>query len=219
MGPSVLCPSLVFLFWALVMVFLGIPSVQSLRFDLPSGHTKCIAEDIKINAMTVGQYNVVKNEEGASLPDHQKLTVRVTSPYGNSVHFSDLVESGNFAFTSTEAGDYMACFWVADHKPPTTVTVEFVWKTGVAAKDWPSVAKKGQIDVMEMELKKLEETVQSIHEEMFYLRTREEEMQELNRNTNSKMASLSFLSLIICLAVAGLQLWHLKTFFERKKLL
>ncbi|KAF3771934.1 Transmembrane emp24 domain-containing protein p24delta10 [Nymphaea thermarum] len=150
MGPSFFCPSLVFLLWALVMVFLGIPSVQSLRFDLPSGHTKCIAEDIKINAMTVGQYNVVKNEEGASLPDHQKLTVRVTSPYGNSVHFSDLVESGNFAFTSTEAGDYMACFWVADHKPPTTVTVEFVWKTGVAAKDWPNVAKKGQIDVRDL---------------------------------------------------------------------
>ena len=48
---------------------------------------------------------------------------------------------------------------------------------------------------------------------------REEEMQELNRATNSRMAWLSFLSLGVCIAVAGLQLWHLKTFFERKKLL
>lgn len=44
-------------------------------------------------------------------------------------------------------------------------------------------------------------------------------MQQLNRSTNSKMATFSFLSLLVCLSVAGLQLWHLKMFFERKKLL
>jgi len=44
-------------------------------------------------------------------------------------------------------------------------------------------------------------------------------MQQLNRSTNSKMATLSFLSLVVCLSVASLQFWHLKTFFERKKLL
>ena len=103
------------------------------------------------------------------------------------------------------------------------------------------------VQEMELELKKLEDTVKSIHDEMFYLRSRyknsgsfsvstlfwrlikcenfflgcfrEEEMQELNRATNSRMAWLSFLSLGVCIAVAGLQLWHLKTFFERKKLL
>lgn len=129
------------------------------------------------------------------------------------------MESGNFAFTASEAGDYLACFWTPDHKPSFTLTVEFEWRTGIAAKDWTNVAKKGQIDQMELELKKLEDTVTSIHEEMFYLREREVEMQEMNRATNSKMAWFSFLSLVVCLSVAGLQLWHLKTYFERKKLL
>jgi len=41
----------------------------------------------------------------------------------------------------------MACFWAAEHQPPVTVTVDFDWKTGVAAKDWGEVAKKGSIDV------------------------------------------------------------------------
>lgn len=44
-------------------------------------------------------------------------------------------------------------------------------------------------------------------------------MQELNKTTNSRMASLGFISLVVCLSVAALQIWHLKTFFERKKLL
>ena len=48
---------------------------------------------------------------------------------------------------TVEAGDYMACFSAPDHQPPITSTIDFEWKTGVAAKDWSSVAKKGQVDV------------------------------------------------------------------------
>lgn len=71
----------------------------------------------------------------------------MTSPYGSNYHYGDHVESGNFAFTAAETGDYSACFWVSDRKPSTTVTIDFDWKTGVAAKDWSKVAKKGQIEV------------------------------------------------------------------------
>lgn len=169
--------------------------------------------------MTEGGYSVVNPSEGFPVPDSHKITVRVNSPYGNNYHYKDHLEAGNFAFTGAEAGDYTVCFWAPDHKPPVTVTVDFDWKTGVSAKDWSKVAKKGQIEVMELELKKLYETVTSIHDEMFYLREREEEMQELNRATYSRMTTFSFISLLLCFSVAGLQLWHLKTFFERKKIL
>lgn len=50
---------------------------QSIRFDLQSGHTKCISEDIRGNSMSVGKYNVVNPNEGHPLPDSHKLTVRV----------------------------------------------------------------------------------------------------------------------------------------------
>lgn len=50
---------------------------QSLRFDLQSGHTKCISEDIKSNSMTVGKYHVVNPNEGYPMPDTHKVTVRV----------------------------------------------------------------------------------------------------------------------------------------------
>ncbi|XP_044492606.1 transmembrane emp24 domain-containing protein p24delta9-like [Mangifera indica] len=192
---------------------------QSLRFDIQSGHSRCIAEDIKSNSMTVGKYHIVNPNEGQPLPESHKLSVRVTSSYGNSYHYGDHVDSGQFAFTASENGDYMACFWAVDHKPQITLTVDFDWRTGVQAKDWSNVAKKGTVDFMELELKKLFDTVDSIHQEMFYLRERESEMQQLNEATNSRMAWLSGLSLFICITVAGLQLWHLKTFFEKKKLI
>ncbi|KAK4423719.1 Transmembrane emp24 domain-containing protein p24delta9 [Sesamum alatum] len=203
----------------LVSILLLWTRVECIRFDLESGHTKCIAEDIKSNSMTVGKYQIVNLNEGQPLPDSHKITVRVTSSYGNSYHYSDNVNEGHFAFQAAEAGDYMACFFAADHKPSTTITIDFDWKSGVAAKDWTNVAKKGSVELMELELKKMFDTVQSIHDEMFYLREREEEMQQLNKSTNSKMAWLSFLSLFVSLSVAGLQLWHLKSFFQKKKLI
>ncbi|GMJ04126.1 hypothetical protein like AT1G26690 [Hibiscus trionum] len=192
---------------------------ESMRFELDSGQTKCVSEDIMTNAMSVGKYFIVNPNEAYPLPDSHKLTVKVSSPYGHIYHIGDDADSGNFSFTAAENGAYTACFLAINHQPPERITIDFVWRTGIAAKDWSTVAKKGQVDTMEFELKKLYDTVTFIHEEMFYLRQREEEMQDLNRETNSKMETLGFCSIVVCLLVAGLQVWHLKTFFERKKLL
>ncbi|KAL1192922.1 Transmembrane emp24 domain-containing protein p24delta8 [Cardamine amara subsp. amara] len=140
-------------------------------------------------------------------------------PKGKVMHEAYKVEAGQFSFTALESGNYITCITAIDHKPETTLTIDFDWKSGVLSNQWSTVAKKSQVVMMEFQVKNLMDTVHSIHEEMFYLREREEEMQELNRSTNSKMAWLSFVSLGFCLSVAGLQFWHLRTFFEKKKLI
>lgn len=61
----------------IVAILLILRSVESIRFDLETGHTKCIAEDIKSNSMTVGKYQVVNYNEGLPLPDSHKITIRV----------------------------------------------------------------------------------------------------------------------------------------------
>ncbi|KAF3431505.1 hypothetical protein FNV43_RR26236 [Rhamnella rubrinervis] len=202
----------------LVVGFLSYTS-ESLRFELQSGNTKCVAEEINSNSLTVGKYSVVNPNEGYPIPDSHKLTVRVTSTYGNTLHSADNQVSGQFSFVAAEAGSYMACFFAPDHKPQTTFVVDFDWRTGVAAKDWSNVAKKSNVELMELEITKMFDTVKFIEEEMFNLRVKEEEMQELNKSTSSKMFLFTFLSILICLSVAGIQVWHLKTFFEKKKLI
>lgn len=64
------------------------------------------------------------------------------------LHEADNVESGQFSFTATETGSYLACISVVDHKPETTLTLDFDWRTGVHSvhsKDWSKVAKKSQV--------------------------------------------------------------------------
>jgi hypothetical protein len=50
----------------------------------------------------------------------------------------------------------------------------------VSATNWDDVAKKENLDVMATELRKLEDSVKEIHQEMLYLRRREEQMRNLS---------------------------------------
>lgn len=71
----------------------------------------------------------------------------MTSPYGNNLYHKDNTTNGNFAFTTQESGNYIACFWVDHNHGGGEVNVNLDWKIGVAAKDWDSVARKEKIEV------------------------------------------------------------------------
>ncbi|MFS7941551.1 putative GOLD domain-containing protein [Helianthus anomalus] len=51
----------------------------SIHFEIESGHTKCIAEDIKSNSMIVGHYSIVNPNEGKPLPESHRIGLRVSS--------------------------------------------------------------------------------------------------------------------------------------------
>jgi hypothetical protein len=78
----------------LAVLFADSPAARALRFDLESGHTKCISDKIKVNSMAVGKYQVVSLENSspdAALPESHHISLRVTSPYRNNMHYSENV--------------------------------------------------------------------------------------------------------------------------------
>ncbi|KAH7513496.1 hypothetical protein FEM48_Zijuj12G0206500 [Ziziphus jujuba var. spinosa] len=202
----------------------------------------------------------INPNEGHPLPDSHKLTLRVTSQYGNTLHSADHQDSGQFSFAAAEAGSYMTCFFAPDHKPETSLTVDFDWRTGVSAQDWSNVAKKGSVELKHSTMLigrvvangiGAEENVgycyyhswgnvPSSFKVSYYfsaaiLKTKNENSFETvldaqhlfserkkcrsSTNQHTKMTVFTLLSIVICLLVAGMQLWHLKTFFEKKKLI
>lgn len=79
---------------------------------------------------------------------HSFVVFQVTSPYGNNLHHRENITHGQFAFTTQEGGNYLACLWVDDsNHGGGDVSVNLDWKTGIAAKDWESVARKEKIEV------------------------------------------------------------------------
>lgn len=183
--------------------------------NLPSSGTKCVSEEIQNHVVVLADYAVITEDGIERIPT---ISVKVTSPYGNNLHHKENVTAGQFAFTTTEAGNYLACFWVDSHYQGAETSVNLDWKTGIATKDWDAVARREKIQGLELELRKLEEMVEAIHENLLYLRVREAEMRIVSEVTNSRVAWFSIMSLGVCVAVSAGQLWYLKCFFRKKKL-
>ncbi|KAL8267534.1 hypothetical protein R6Q59_004878 [Mikania micrantha] len=202
----------------LILSFLS-TITKSIRINVESGVTKCITEDLRIKSMTVGEYAVVNPNEGQPLPEHHRIYVGVFAENQRQFHDARGVESGQFGFEVVEDGKHFACFATIKHEPAVNTSVDLNWRSGVSAKSWSRLIKKGSVEAMELELKKMEDTINWIHEEMLYLREREQQMVKQNMNTNSIMGWSGLFSLLLCLSVAGLQLWHLKSFFEKKKII
>lgn len=62
-----------------ILISWSSPLVWAMRFDLKSGSTKCITEDIKSSSMTVGKYTVITDTKPT--PDSHKITIRVLIPF------------------------------------------------------------------------------------------------------------------------------------------
>lgn len=109
------------------------------------------------------------------LPVHCQLitaTVQIVSP-SNKVEFSNKdAATGKFAFTGDEEGSHRVCF---NNVGGVKRRVEFDFLAGNEAKDYAELAKKEHLKPIELELKKLEDRVAGIAEEMSYQREREEE--------------------------------------------
>jgi p24 family protein delta-1 len=81
-APKWLSPSALLLLTALLLS--APPPARALRFDLESGHTKCVSDEIKVGSMAVGKYHVVgpdPNFPDAQLPESHRIFLRVSEPH------------------------------------------------------------------------------------------------------------------------------------------
>ncbi|XP_058754232.1 transmembrane emp24 domain-containing protein p24delta3-like [Vicia villosa] len=194
----------------------SLPQSKALWLNLPSSGTKCVSQEIQTHVVVLADYYVVaENIKGHPLPT---ISAKVTSPYGNNLHNNENVTQGQFAFTTTESGNYVACFWMST-KSLAGSSISLDWKTGISAKDWDSVAKQEKIEGVELELSKLDGAVKAIHQNLIYLKNRESEMREVSEATNGRVAWLSIMSLGVCVSVSVLQLWYLRRYFQKKKII
>ncbi|CAN6295239.1 unnamed protein product [Urochloa humidicola] len=204
-------------------------AVEALAFDVPSGSSKCLAEDLRRGALSHASYRVVEAGSTSASAD-PRISARVTGPRGEELHLAEAAERGEFRFRAAEDGEHTACFWTPRYERGAVVSVDVQWETAAAGArvqagesgSPPAVAvanNEGPIASIAEELRKLEDSARLIHEEMMSLHQSEHEMQRLNEETAARIHSFTVLSFVMCVGVAVLQLWHLKTFFQKQHML
>ncbi|KAG0203947.1 vesicle coat component [Mortierella sp. GBA30] len=169
---------------------------------------------------------VVKVKVGAG--PHQKVSVEVTD---DSEHQNQLWKKDNLsqemqrgAFLTKRAGDVVACFtntlsdgYKPDPRYARIVDIDF--EIGSETIDYAKLAEAEKLKPMEVELRKLEDLVKDILDNMEHLQAREERMRNTNESTNARVQWFSTLTMFVLIALGLWQIFYLKRFFRKKRLI
>ncbi|KAG1678293.1 hypothetical protein FOA52_013914 [Chlamydomonas sp. UWO 241] len=176
---------------------------------------KCVYEEIKKGNIVVGEFSARRKDNDAE----QYVDIRVDDPYGSSLYEQTSVAEGTFAFTAVATGEFKVCFTSRELADAINTLLKLDWKIGVAATDWASIAKKEHLDTLTVELRRIEDGIREVYQDMLELQRREQEMRDVSESTNQRVAWYSVYALLACIVSGLWQVWYLRRFFQRKKLL
>jgi hypothetical protein len=222
------------LFVVSVMAWACVECAGGVVFDVQPNAQRCLQEQIRKGVPVSGEYSVSAEEQqpvpvpgrGSRLP--RQFLVRFTDATRGTELYKSETAAGTFAFTPEHDGTLDMCFtdstvgggggWRAkQHQPARSVALTM--RQGVSAQAYADIAKKEQLFPLGVELRRLEDDVWTIREEMIYQRRREEELRDVNELVNTRAAWFAVFALGVLGASTAWQLVYLKRFFQKKKLI
>jgi len=224
--------------WSMVAAALALAMIgaaQAMTFDMQY-QTKCLFQDIENGqaatiewrAISKGSMeehmreraNVFSEEDADQIP----LNVVVTSPVPRSKPLEQFTgQSEGKVYISADHGehdgDYKICFTAPDAATASDVKLLVDWRVGALAQDWEVLAKKEHIDHISVELKKYEDLVKEMRQEMLHMKKVDKVGYQTREAAHKRVEFFSFLSMVVCISFTVGQYYFLKRFFKGKKML
>ncbi|WOO81053.1 Endoplasmic reticulum vesicle protein 25 [Vanrija pseudolonga] len=126
------------------------------------------------------------------------------------------------AITTHESADVGVCLTHVDLDHSDGLqsrTVDLDVDIGAEAVDYNAIANQESLGLLEVEMRKLEDVVKEIVDEMGYLQRREMRMRDTNESTNERVKWFSIGITVGIVALGAWQIFHLRSFFKRKYLI
>lgn len=92
--------------------------------------------------------------------------------------------------------------------------VELDIDIGADAKDWSGIQAAEKLKPVEIELKRIEETVNDIVQEMEYLRSREQKLRDTNESTNERVKWFALGTMGMLVGLGAWQVVYLRAYFR-----
>ncbi|KAG9406465.1 Transmembrane emp24 domain-containing protein 9 [Aphanomyces cochlioides] len=133
-----------------------------------------------------------------------------------------LNEKGAIAFTTTKSGEHWACISIDTNKyvVPDTTKMKFKLKLrfGASNEEYANLAKKEQMNELELEVMKLRDRVKAIQKQQDYAQEKGDKFRSSSENNNSRAMWVSVIQIVVLLVAGIWQVHHLQTYFQKKKL-
>jgi p24 family protein delta-1 len=85
---------------------------------------------------------------------------------------------------------------------------------GADARDWSSIQAQEKLKPVEIDLRRMEELVKEIVEEMEYLRAREQKLRDTNESTNERVKWFAFGTMGMLVGLGAWQVVYLRAYFR-----
>jgi len=196
-------------------------AVQGMGFDMQF-QTKCFFQDIEDGQASTLEWKAVRKSTSGQEPDPQSVKVVVYSPIKNTVITQDEDDEGKIFINAEQGeveGDHKACFSVADTSTAQDTKLYVEWKVGALAQDWEVLAKKEHIDHISIEMRKYEDLMKEMRQEMLTMKKVDTQAIQMRESAHKRVEYFSLFTMIICIIFTVGQYFFLKKFFKNKKML
>ncbi|RMD39336.1 hypothetical protein DV735_g5795, partial [Chaetothyriales sp. CBS 134920] len=208
---------------ALLPLFLTLCS--ALKFDLAAhpGHSvkneRCIRNFVNKDTLVVVTA-IVSGKRG----DGQQVNIHIKDSVGNEYgRPKDVAGESRMAFTSLADSAFDVCFENLlagrSNTPNPSRHVELDIDIGADARDWSAIQAAEKLKPVDTELRRIEETVNEIVQEMEYLRLREQKLRDTNESTNERVKWFAIGTMGMLVGLGVWQVIYLRSYFRSKHLI
>lgn len=201
----------------LCVVFSLLVTSNAFTFDLPLNKERCFVEEVASDTSVKISY--VATDAYAQFVD-----VVLNDFQGNNVWSRIGMATGTHSFRVVEGGEYTLCFisraatssrGLSEQK--RAIVLNF--KVGTESIDYKDLATKEKLKPIELQLRMVEEAIQTIHSEYDYYKKKEAEMRNTNEHMTAKVTYVSLGLIAIFVLFSAWQIRHLRSYFRKKRMI
>ncbi|KAL2757896.1 hypothetical protein ACRALDRAFT_1040051 [Sodiomyces alcalophilus JCM 7366] len=199
-------------------------TAQALKFDLHATprhvrRERCIRNLVGKDTLVVVTANV-----GGHKDDGMTVNMHIKDALGNDYGKpKNVAGEQRTVFTSHADAYFDVCFeniFTASLGIQNAfVEVELDIDIGADAKDWAAIQATEKLKPVEAEVRRIEELVTEITNEMDYLKGREHKLRDTNESTNNRVKWFGFCTTFVLLGLWAWQIMYLRAYFRSKHLI
>lgn len=202
-----------------------VAAVSGLRFEIAAEQTNPVPQCVR-EFVSDGQLVVVSVNTNGTPNDGQIVSLRLTNSEGDEYRRKDDL-NGNFkiAFNAHATSSFDICFtnkvqpgWRNNGRALST-EIELDVEAGANARDWNAIQSAEKLKPAEVQLKKVDEMLDDVANELAYLIEREKRLRNTNESTNNRVKNFFIISIFLLLGVGAYQIHYLRNYFRSKHIL
>lgn len=211
--------TLIFALWQIV-------TVSALRFELPAQHSNNLEPQCVREFVSDGQLVVVSVESSGHTGDGNVLSLKITNSEGDEYRRKDDIAGKiKVAFSAHETSSFDICFTnriqpgYQTNGKQLTREIDLEVEAGAAARDWNAIQSAEKLKPSEVQLRKVNEMLDEVINELEYLIAREQRLRNTNESTNRRVRNFFVAGFLLLISVGVYQVHYLRNYFRSKHIL